>query len=164
MIIAFILTVIIVIVGTIGYMIIEGWGLLDALYMTIITLTTVGYSEVQPLSRLGRIYTVGLIFLGFGFFVYVAGAVVQFMVEGQIRNILGRQRLNRKIDRLKNHYIVCGYGRIGQVLCKKLRQKPVALVVVESNPDLTSQMEKEGVLYICGDAYNETHLQKARID
>ena len=164
MIIAFILTLIIVIVGTIGYMIIEGWDILDSLYMTVITLTTVGYSEVQPLSRLGRIYTVGLIFLGFGFFVYVAGAVVQFMVEGQIRNILGRQRLNRQIDRLKNHYIVCGYGRIGRVLCKKLRQKPIDLVVIESDPALIPQMEKDGVLYISGEAYSEVNLQKARIE
>lgn len=164
MVIAFILTVIIIIVGTLGYMIIEGWGILDSLYMTIITLTTVGYSEVQPLSRIGRVYTVGLIFLGFGFFVYVAGAVVQFMVEGQIRNILGRQRLNRKIDRLKNHYIVCGYGRIGRVLCKKLRQKPLDLVVIENNPDLVPLMEKDGMLYISGEAYAEANLQKARID
>ncbi len=162
--IACILTVIIIILGTVGYMLIEGWGVLDALYMTIITLTTVGYSEVQPLSRLGRVYTVGLIFLGFGFFVYVAGAVVQFMVEGQIRRILGRQRLNRKIDRLKHHYIVCGYGRIGRVLCKKLRQKPIDLVVIERNPDLVPLMEKDGTLYISGEAYTEANLQKARID
>ncbi len=164
LIIAFILTVLITISGALGYMFIEGWGVLDALFMTIITITTVGYGEVQPLSSLGRVYTVGLILVGFGFFVYVAGAVVQFMVEGQIRDILGRQRLNRKIDRLKDHYIVCGYGRIGRVLCKKLRRKPIDLVVIESNPDLVPQMEKDGFPYISGEAYSEANLQKARIE
>ena len=100
-----------VILGTVGYMVVEGWEALDALYMTIITVTTVGYSEVKTLSRAGRIYTIFLIFSGFGFFVYVAGAVVQFVVEGEVRNLLGRRRLDKKINRLNNHYIVCGYGR-----------------------------------------------------
>ncbi len=157
------LSTIIILVGTAGYMIIEKWSLLDSLYMTIITLTTVGYSETHALSPGARIFTIILIMSGFGFFVYVAGAVVQFMVEGQIRQILGRRRLDRKINRLKNHYIVCGYGRIGRVLCKKLRGRPLGLVVVEANPAMAPEMEKDGALYILGDAANDASLLKARV-
>ena len=116
-IIAIVLYAIIVMIGTMGYVIIEGWSLFDALYMTVITYSTVGYSEVHEISMLGRFYTVILIFLGVSFFLYVAGAIIQFVVEGQIRTILGRKKLDRKINRLKDHYIVCGYGRIGRVLC-----------------------------------------------
>ena len=97
------LSIVMVLTGTLGYMVIEGWDVLDALYMTVITVASVGYSEVQSLSPVGRIYTMVLIFSGLGFFVYVAGAVVQFMVEGQIRNALGRRRLDKKISKIENH-------------------------------------------------------------
>ncbi len=157
------LSVAIILLGSLGYMFIEGWTFLDGLYMTIITLTTVGYSEVRTLSSLGRIYTICLLFFGFGFFFYAAGAVVQFMVEGQIRTILGRRRLNRKIDRLRDHYVVCGYGRIGRVICKKLIRKPIPLVVIEHNTDLVPRMEKDGVLYLTGEAADDAILLKAGI-
>jgi voltage-gated potassium channel len=94
---------------------------------------------------------------------YVAAAVVQFMVEGRIRLILGRRRLDKKLDRLKNHYIVCGYGRIGRVLSKNLRSKPLDVVVVEKNPDLIRAMDEDGVLYVSGDAADEACLIRAGI-
>jgi voltage-gated potassium channel len=100
---------------------------------------------------------------GVGFTLYVAGAVVQFMVEGRMRIILGRRRLDKKINRLKNHYIVCGYGRIGRVLCGNLRRKPFDVVVIEKNPDLIPVMDSDGVLYISGDASDEDCLIKAGI-
>jgi len=153
----------IVIFGTAGYIVIEGWGFLDALYMTIITISTVGYSEVHHVSKAGRLFTILLVFFGVGFTLYIAAAVVQFMVEGRIRLILGRRRLEKKISRMKNHYIVCGYGRIGRVLCRNLKRKPLDLVVVEKNPELISVMDADGVLYISGDASNEENLLKAGI-
>jgi len=153
----------IVIFGTVGYIVIEGWGFLDALYMTIITISTVGYSEVHHVSKAGRLFTILLVFFGVGFTLYIAAAVVQFMVEGRIRIILGRRRLEKKISRMKNHYIVCGYGRIGRVLCRNLKRKPLDLVVVEKNPELISVMDADGVLYISGDASNEENLLKAGI-
>lgn len=158
------LSIVMIITGTLGYMMIEGWDVLDALYMTVITVASVGYSEVQSLSSVGRIYTMILIFSGLGFFVYVAGAVVQFMVEGQIRNALGRRRLDKKIKKLENHYIVCGYGRIGRVLCKRLKSKPIDLVVIEKDPDQIPVMDADGVLYLSGDAASEILLQKAGIE
>jgi voltage-gated potassium channel len=154
----------IVFVGTIGYMVIEKWPLLDALYMTVITIATVGYSEVRPLDLPGRLFTIGLVFLGVGSAAYIAGAVVQFMVEGRIRVILGRRKLDRKINRLRNHYIVCGYGRIGRVLCDNLRRKIRQILVIESNPERIAQMEADNVVYLSGDASEESVLQRAGIE
>jgi len=122
LIMSILLTLLIVVVGTTGYMIIEGWDIFDSLYMTVITITSVGYGEVHEIGKAGRLFTIFLIIIGIGFVIYVAGAVVRFMLEGQIRVILGRRRLNKKIDRLKNHYIVCGYGRIGRLLCKNIQK------------------------------------------
>ncbi len=164
LILSLLLTFFIGIAGTTGYMMIEGWDLLDSMYMTIITLATVGYGEVHSVSRAGRIFTMLLIFFGVGFCLYVAGAMVQFMIEGRIRALLGRRRLDKKIGRLKNHHIVCGYGRIGRVLCKNLYgRKEFDLVVLESNKDLIPVMEEDGVLYLHGDAVNEENLIKAGI-
>lgn len=157
------LSLIIIFAGTAGYMIIEDWRFLDALYMTIITISTVGYREVNQVSDLGRIFTIIVVFTGVGFTLYVAGAVVQFMVEGRMRIIMGRRRLDKKIDRLKNHYIVCGYGRIGRVLCGNLRRKPFDVVVIEKNQDLIPVLDTDEVLYISGDASDEDCLIKAGI-
>jgi len=160
---AILFSIVIVIAGTFGYMLIEGWDVLDSLYMTVITYSTVGYSEVHEISKLGRLYTVLLIFLGVGFFLYVAGAIIQFMVEGQIRTVFGRRKLDKKINRLNNHYIVCGYGRIGRVLCKTVRRSPIDLVVIEGDEKLIATMNHDNVLYLCGDATDEDLLLKAGI-
>lgn len=157
------LSILLMVVGTGGYMAIEGWGALDSLYMTITTLATVGYGEVHPLTTLGRIYSILLIFLGVGFFLYVGGAVIQFMVEGRVRLILGRRRLDQKIARLKDHFIVCGFGRIGKVICDKLLRENYDVVVIDKNPDLVDALERMNVAYICGDAGDETVLAKAGI-
>jgi len=144
-------------------MIIEGWSPFDAFYMTIITISTVGYSEVHQLGRAGRIFTAVLVFFGVGFSLYVAGAVVQFMVEGRMRHILGRRRLDRQISRIRDHYIVCGYGRIGRVITRSLRSKFNDIVVVENNPELIPVMDGDGVLYLNGNATDEMVLKRAGI-
>jgi voltage-gated potassium channel len=163
LVIALSLSAIIVVTGTMGYMVIEEWDFLDALYMTVITISTVGFMEVQPMGDMGHLFTIVLVFVGVGFTLYVAAAVVQFMVEGRIRIIMGRRRVDRKISHLNDHYIVCGYGRIGRVLCKKIRRKPVEVVVLEQDRDLIPQMEEDRILYICGDASDEEILLKAGI-
>ncbi len=150
--------------GIIGYSLIEdGWSIMDAIYMTAITLSTVGYSEVHVLSEGGRLFTVVLVIIGVGFSLYVASAIVQFMVEGRIRTILGRKKLDRKINRLKNHYIVCGYGRIGRVLCQTLAGNPIDLVVIDNDPKNIPRLDEDGVLYVSGDATDEDNLVKAGI-
>jgi voltage-gated potassium channel len=158
------LSLLFVVGGSAGYMIIEGWNLTDALYMTVITISTVGYSEVHSMSQPGRIFTIFLVFFGVAFFLYVAGSLVQFMVEGRIRDILGRRTLNKKIENIKNHYIICGYGRIGQVLYNHIQAyQQINAVVIEKNPDLVARMESEDILYVSGDASDEEILLKAGI-
>jgi voltage-gated potassium channel len=150
--------------GTIGYMTIEGWPFIDALYMTVITISTVGFKEVNQVDEAGRVFTIILVFSGVGFTLYVAAAIVQFMVEGRIRIIMGRRRLDKKIERLKNHYIICGYGRIGRVLCRHLRRANIDVAVVEKDSELIPVMDADGVLYIAGDAADENNLIKAGIE
>jgi len=163
LIISTILSVIIIVSGTVGYMLIEGWDFLDSLYMTVITISTVGFMEVQPMGDPGHLFTIFLVFFGVGLTLYVAAAVVQFMVEGRIRLIMGRRIVDRKISHLSNHYIVCGYGRIGRVLCNKLRRGPVDVVVLEQDRELIPQMDEDKVLYIRGDASDEETLLKAGV-
>lgn len=159
-----ILALIVLAIGTAGYMVIEGWSFIDAFYMAVITLSTVGYREVHDISTAGRLFTVFFVFSGVGFTLYVAGAIVQFMVEGRVRVIMGRRRLDKQISHLKGHYIVCGYGRIGRVLCQNLtRQKPIGVVVIENNPDLVPVMEQDQILYIVGNASEENILLRAGI-
>jgi voltage-gated potassium channel len=158
------ISILILALGTIGYMTIEGWPFIDALYMTVITISTVGFKEVNQIDGAGRIFTILLVFFGVGFTLYVAAAIVQFMVEGRIRIIMGRRRLDKKIDRLKNHYIVCGYGRIGRVLCRHLRRANIDIAVIEKDSELIPVMDADGVLYIAGEAADENNLIKAGIE
>lgn len=159
--IAILLSFLLMITGTAGYMIIEGWNALDALFMTITTISTVGYGEVHPLSTLGRIYSIVLIVMGVFFFLYVGGAVIKFMIEGRMRILLGRRRLDQKIARLKNHYIVCGYGRIGKVVCDKLKRENYSMVIIDKDPELFDTFETKKLMYICGDAGDEAVLLKS---
>ncbi|MGD9383364.1 MAG: potassium channel protein [Desulfobacterales bacterium] len=152
------------VLGAAGYMVIEGWSFMDALYMTVITLATVGYGEVHEISPEGRLFTVILIFLGVGFFLYVVGNVIQFLVEGRIRHVLGRRILDKQISKLKNHFIVCGYGRMGRALCRYLIQKHLDFIVIEQNPKRVPVMNEDGILYIVGAATDEANLIKAGIE
>jgi voltage-gated potassium channel len=162
--VSFLLVLTILAIGTIGYMMIEGWNFIDAFYMAVITLSTVGYKEVHDISTAGRLFTIFFVLSGVGFTLYVAGAVVQFMVEGRMRIILGRRKLDKKINRLKNHYIICGYGRIGRVLCTNLsKRKAIDVVVIEKNPELIPVMESDQVLYVTGNAADESALIQAGV-
>ena len=150
--------------GTIGYMFIEGWSLTDALYMTVITLGTVGYGEVQRLSPTGRIFTMVVIIVGVGFVFYLAASVIQFMVEGRIREILGRRKLEKKIGVQKDHYIICGYGRVGSSICEALGSKPLGIVVIERDPARIARLNERNILHVEGEATEEESLMKAGVE
>jgi voltage-gated potassium channel len=150
--------------GTIGYMLIEQWGFLDALYMTVITITTVGYGEIRQVDGAGRIFTITLIFFGMGIMAYTVGMVAQVMVELQLRPLLGRRKLELQLKSIKEHYIICGYGRIGRIIAHELQVNKIPLLVIDSNPDSKQDLERDGIPYIIGDATNEDVFVEAGIE
>lgn len=163
LIIAIIALIIILLTGTVGYSLIQKWNLLDSLYMTIITITTVGYGEVSELSIPGKIFTIGLITGGMGVSAYILGSLASLMFEGEIKKIFGRRKLEKQIKTLKDHYIICGYGRIGSLICKELSTaaKPVPFVVVENDSNVVEEIENENFLFVYGNATEENILIKA---
>lgn len=159
------LTTLIVLVGggTVGYMLIEDWSTFEALYMTVITLATVGFSEVHTLSLEGRVFTILLIIFGAGTIAYTIGTLIQFMVEGQLRSVLGRKKVEKQISMIKSHYIVCGYGRIGRLICRDFQAKPVPFIIVEQDAAICDMLDQQGLLYIQGDATRDEVLLQAGI-
>ena len=148
--------------GTIGYMIVERWNLLDSLYMTITTLTTVGYGEVHPLSTEGRIFTIILILFGVGAVLYALSAGAKVILEGELQELFGRKRLEKKIKDLKEHYIICGYGRMGRIICKELKGEKMPFLVIEKNSD--SIPTSSSLLIMTGDATSDEMLKEAGIE
>ncbi len=152
-----------IVVGTAGYMTIEGWHFLDALYMTVITVATVGFQEVHPLSDAGRVFTLVLVVVGVTILGYTVSKLAQSMFEGQFQRFLGRQKVEKTIDALKGHYIVCGYGRIGSLICKEFAAKPLPFVVVENHPAVIEKLEGDGHLWLRGNATEDETLLQAGI-
>ena len=152
----------VVIAGSAGYMLIEGWSCLDSLYMTIITIASVGYKEIHDLSPNGRIFTIILIISGVGSVTYALTTIAKIVVEGEIQEIFGRKRLEKKIKELKNHYIVCGYGRMGRIICRELKEKDIKFVIIEKEPDTFESGEE--TLVLKGDATKDENLKEAGIE
>ena len=150
--------------GTLGYAMIEDWQAFDALYMTIITLATVGFREVHELSPEGKVFTIVLIISGTGIIAYTLSSLIQFTLEGQLRKILGRKKLESRIGKLRDHYIICGYGRIGHLICREFQSRPTPFVIVEQNPNNIERLEREGYMYVEGDATDDETLQAAGIE
>ena len=161
---ALIMLGLVLLIGTAGYAVIEGWKILDAIYMTVITITTVGYGEVRAVSPTGRVFTIALICMGMGIIAYTLGMVAQAMVELQVRSILGRKRLGLKIKSIKNHYILCGYGRIGRIISHELKASRIPLLVIDNNPDSKQGLEQQDIPYIIDDATSEDVLIEAGIE
>lgn len=156
------LIILIISCGTVGYAFLEGWDVFDSFYMTIITLTTVGFGEVHPLSRIGKLFTVALIIGGVGTVFYVLSTGAKFLMEGEFEEIFGRKRLEKRIKELKDHFIVCGYGRMGKIICRELREKGISFVVVEKMPERLPA--GEGFLIIEGDATKDEVLKEVGIE
>lgn len=159
---AVVLVVLVASVGTAGYMLIEGWNFIDALYMTVITLASVGFKEIHDLSLFGRIFTIVIIIGGVGTVAYALSAGAKIILEGELQEVYGRRRLEKKIRELKNHYIVCGYGRMGRIICRELREKNIKFVIVEKLPDI--HREEEDLLIFQGDATKDEVLKELGIE
>ncbi|MBX9723172.1 MAG: potassium channel protein [Candidatus Obscuribacterales bacterium] len=149
--------------GTFGYCMIEHWHPFDALYMTITTLTTVGYGEVHPLHRAGRIFTIGLILVGVGTLLYILSDTAQLIADTDPRELFGRKRMRDKIEKLKNHQIVCGFGRTGQEVAKQFMATGVDFVIIETDMENSRRAQDQGYLIITGDATEDGILREAQV-
>jgi voltage-gated potassium channel len=150
--------------GTLGYMEIEGWGWLDALFMTVITLSTVGYQTVHPLDRSGIFFTMGLIVVGVGTLGYAIATLSETILEGHLQNFWGGRKMERMIEKMEHQVIVCGYGRIGSLTVPALHAQGIPFVVVEENPDLVKEILELKYPVVIGNATEEGVLKKAGID
>lgn len=154
---------VLVTLGVVGFMSIEGWRFLDALYMTTITLGTVGFREVHDLSDNGKIFTMVLIVFGVSVLGYIVGSLAQIMFEGQLQRFIGRKKVEKMIEALADHYIICGYGRMGSLICREFAAKPLPFVVVEKTAEIAEKLKEEGYLYMHGDATDDETLLRAGI-
>jgi len=153
----------ILVFGTVGYHLIEGMALFDSFYMTVITISTVGFAEISPPTPLGRALTVVIIIAGISFGTYTIGTIVRIFVEGELKNYFGRRKVQKQISDLKNHYIICGYGRIGSIICDELAADNFEFVVIEQNPNAVEKVAEKNYLCIDMDATSEEALQQAGI-
>ena len=154
---------ILLVIGTVGYHIIEGWSLFEGLYMTVITLATIGYGEVRVLSYEGRIFTMILIMVGVILVGYLISNLTKALIENEIAAALGRRKLYKDISQLNDHFILCGAGRVGARVIDELQKKWVDFVVIERDEATAEKLLQEGILVLMGDATSETVLEGARI-
>lgn len=149
--------------GTLGFMITEGLRFVDALYMAVITLSTVGYQEVAPATVAGRVFTIGFIVVGVGTALYTVVVVAEYLIEGRLREAWGRRAMERSIQGLRGHVIVCGYGRLGRAVKERLEAERMDVVVVDPDPAIGQELEAEGCTYVTGSALEEPVLRQAGI-
>jgi voltage-gated potassium channel len=150
--------------GTLGYIVIEGWSPLDALYMTVTTVATVGFREVHPLSRLGQIFTLALILLGVSTALYAFSALAGVVLEGGLKQYVERWRDMRMIKHLSDHYVICGYGRIGAIVASEFKRQNTPFVVVDRDAEKVAEANARGYLAVEGDASHEETLKQLGID
>lgn len=158
-----VILVVIITIATLGYTLIEHWPLLDAFYMITITLATVGFKEVHELDNSGRLITMGLIIFGVGTMAYTVGQVIEMMVEGQIVGYRRLKNMEKSISELKEHYIICGFGRVGHQVAKDFRSQKIPFVVVDSKPETAAEMTENNMAFIIGDMASDAVLESAGI-
>ncbi|MGE0131138.1 MAG: TrkA family potassium uptake protein [Blastocatellales bacterium] len=149
--------------GMVGYHVLEGWSWFDGLYMTVITLATIGYGEIHPLTAEGRAFTIVLIIVGVTVFGFLVSILTQAVVENHIAEALGRRRLFKDISQLKDHFILCGAGRVGMRIIDELSRKDVDYVIIERDEMVAEKLLTRGHLVLIGDATDETVLEGARV-
>jgi voltage-gated potassium channel len=160
---SFIVLVGILAFGTFGYRYVENMPIFDALYMTMITISTVGFSEIHPLTTYGRLITMIVITMSISIGAYSLTVVARGVIEGELKKGFERRKVEKQIRKLHNHFIICGFGRIGRIICRELRQDGIEFVVIEQDVQTVEALEKEKYLYIQTDATSEEALLKAGI-
>jgi voltage-gated potassium channel len=148
-------------IGVAGYVILEHWNAFDALYMTIITMATIGYGEVKPLTQAGRAFTIFLILAGAASVTYTAAVYVELLVGDLFKSVVEQRRMNRELDKIRDHYLVCGYGRMGQEIVEQFARRNIPFVIVELSEEKCRRLADLGRLYVCGDASDDEILKKA---
>ena len=161
---ALVLLAAVVFAGTTGFHLIEHWSWFDGFYMTLTTMTTIGYGEIHPLSHAGRVFNSFLIVAAVIASVFTLGAFSQALLEFEFTKVLGRRRMERELEKLSDHYIVCGAGRVGRTVVRELRARGQSCVVIERDPVRARWAENEKIPVIIGNASSEESLQKAHID
>jgi voltage-gated potassium channel len=151
-------------VGTIGFKLLEGYSLFDAFYMTLITMTTVGYQEVHPLNEGGRIFNSFLIFFGVTAMFVAVGTMTQTIIELQLQDRYGERKKRRAIKKMKDHYIVCGFGRVGRSAATELQKTGVPLLVIDKSPQRIERASQAGLLSMLADAMSDENLREAGIE
>ncbi|MFH2000546.1 MAG: NAD-binding protein [Planctomycetota bacterium] len=153
----------IITVGTLGYMNIEGYSLLDSLYMSIITITTVGFGDIVPVTAPGKVFTTGLIIVGFISLAFAGHAVAESLLQEVWNDGSEKKRMKKKIEKLQGHYIVCGFGRVGAPAAELFKKEGADFIIIESQPEQIAKIQEKGMLYIDGDATREAVLKAANI-
>jgi voltage-gated potassium channel len=153
----------VVLVGTAGFHYIEGWSWFDGFYMVVTTLTTIGYQETHPLSHAGRVFNLCVIVMGVSLVFLGIGALTQALLEFELRSFFGRRKMEREIDRLTGHYIICGAGRVGRSAARELARRPVPFVVIDHNEAKAARYAQDWLLLL-GDATKEQTLREAHIE
>lgn len=149
--------------GTLWFVLVEGFSPLDAIYMTVITVSTVGFREVRDLDVSARIFVLVLIISGLTVMTYTLSSLGRVIIEGSIQRFVGRQRMLRDIDKMTGHYIICGHGRMGQILCQELSSQKVPFVVVDGDPETAEQLAEQGYRVVQGDATEDEVLARAGV-
>ena len=157
--------VILLFAGTTGYMVLEGWPWLDALYMTVITFTTVGYHEVQPLSGAGRVFNIFLIVAGVGAMLYFLSALMSHIVEEEVfAAFVRRRRMRSTLAGMRNHYILCGFGRVGKEVARAFATEGVEFIVIDGSEPRIAEAQELGYAYVQGNATEDDILRAAGIE
>jgi voltage-gated potassium channel len=154
----------VVVIGVIGFWYLEGLNPLDALYLAITTITTVGYGDIVPETPTGKIFTAGLILSGVGVAIYVLTGIIGLVLEGRLHAAFGMARVKRSVAKMKNHMIICGGGRTGNVIVDKLRSEGLDLVVIEYDSEVTKELRKRGIPVVEGDATKDEVLVEAGVE
>lgn len=161
--VAFSFLLAIMLAGTLGYHFLEGWSLANSFYATIVTLGTVGFGDFYPITPAGKCFAIFLIVFGVGTMAYTFAVIMEVLMEGRLKRILGRGKLEKRINTMEGHYIICGYGKIGNLICTELAHEKVEFVVIENNPEVVQGIEDDGFICVTGSATEDKVLLRAGI-